>query len=240
MRKIDELIWHCTATPEGREVTLAEVDSWHKARGWSGVGYHKLVHLDGSISQGRPESQVGSHVANRNARTIGYCYVGGIDADNKGRGEDTRTAAQKITMERLTREAIKRYGLKMVSGHRDYAPKACPCFDARAEYAHLLHLPVSGMPDRDPWTDMREISESRTVKGATMAGGGGAGLSIDNGMQLAYQLTEADAHISAGTVIGLIVGLIILSGALWALYARWDDAGRPLPAFLRSTRKVSA
>ncbi|RUU80251.1 peptidoglycan-binding domain-containing protein, partial [Mesorhizobium sp. M7A.F.Ca.MR.362.00.0.0] len=49
MRPIKELIWHCTATPEGREVSVKEIDAWHRARGWSGIGYHKVVYLDGSV-----------------------------------------------------------------------------------------------------------------------------------------------------------------------------------------------
>jgi N-acetylmuramoyl-L-alanine amidase len=137
MRAIRELIWHCTATPEGREVLVGEIDRWHKDRGWSGIGYHKVVHLDGSVSEGRPESQVGAHVAGRNTGTLGYCYVGGITKD--GKSKDTRTAAQKATMLRLTKEAIAKYRLKLVSGHRNYAAKDCPCFDARAEYAHLVN-----------------------------------------------------------------------------------------------------
>lgn len=136
MRAISELIWHCTATPEGREVTRGEIDRWHKDRGWSGIGYHKVVHLDGSVSNGRPESEVGAHVAGHNTGTIGYVYVGGIT--KHGKSKDTRTPEQKATMLRLTKEAIAKYGLKLVSGHRDYAAKDCPCFDARKEYAPLL------------------------------------------------------------------------------------------------------
>lgn len=144
MRAINELIWHCTATPAGREVTRAEIDSWHKARGWKGIGYHKVVHLDGSVSEGRPESEVGAHVEGHNTGTIGYTYVGGVDGQMNPL--DTRTLAQRATMERLTREAIQRYGLKKVSGHHDYAAKACPCFPARAEYAPLLGGSVRPTP----------------------------------------------------------------------------------------------
>lgn len=136
MRTINELIWHCTATPEGREHTAADIDRWHRANGWAGIGYHKVVHLDGSVSEGRREAQAGAHVAGRNAATLGYVYVGGVTAAMQPK--DTRTAAQKATMLRLTKEAAARYALKMVSGHHDYAAKACPCFPARQEYAHLL------------------------------------------------------------------------------------------------------
>ena len=38
MRKIDRIIVHCTATPEGRDVTVGEVRTWHLARNFSDVG----------------------------------------------------------------------------------------------------------------------------------------------------------------------------------------------------------
>src|SRR5690606_12712416 len=106
-----------TATPAGREVSVAEITAWHKARGFKTIGYHKVVHLDGSVSLGRPESQIGAHVAGRNTGTLGYVYVGGVT--DKNHPKDTRTDAQKETMLRLTREAIAKYGLTKVSGHRD-------------------------------------------------------------------------------------------------------------------------
>jgi N-acetyl-anhydromuramyl-L-alanine amidase AmpD len=152
-RLIHTLVWHCTATPEGKEFSRADIDKMHRARGFSGgIGYHKLVHLDGSVSEGRPESQVGAHVSGHNTGTIGYSYVGGLDA--KGKPKDTRTPEQMQTMIRLTREAAARYGLRAVVGHRDLSPdldhdgivephewvKVCPCFSAAVEYGALLQL----------------------------------------------------------------------------------------------------
>lgn len=150
LRAVHTLVFHCTATPEGREFTRAAIEAMHRARGFSSIGYHKLIHLDGSVSEGRPESQIGAHVAGHNTGTLGYSYVGGVDAS--GAAKDTRTDAQKQTMKRLTREAIERYGLKKVVGHRDLSPdkdhdgvvepnewvKMCPCFSAIPEYAELL------------------------------------------------------------------------------------------------------
>lgn len=132
MRKISELIWHCTATPEGREVSVDTIRQWHvRDNGWADIGYHQIVHLDGSVSPGRPESQVGAHVAGHNTGTLGYVYVGGCDKAMKPK--DTRTPAQKATMIRLTKEAIAKYGITKVSGHNQYAAKACPSFDVRKD-----------------------------------------------------------------------------------------------------------
>lgn len=136
MRSINELIWHCTATPEGREVSVKEIDAWHRARGWSGIGYHKVVHLNGNVENGRPISAIGAHVEGHNTGTIGFVYVGGTTKD--GTAKDTRTADQKASMLSLTKDAISQFKLRKVTGHREYATKACPCFDAYAEYNHLI------------------------------------------------------------------------------------------------------
>ncbi|BBF92376.1 M15 family metallopeptidase [Blastochloris tepida] len=74
-----------------------------------------------------------------------------------------------------------------------------------------------------------ELKRSRTVQGSVVSAGGGLGLLADQGSELASQMQQADGHISSGTVLGAIIGAAILAGALYALYARWDDAGRPLP-----------
>jgi peptidoglycan hydrolase-like protein with peptidoglycan-binding domain len=70
-RPITEIIVHCTATPEGKHFTVDDVRAWHKARGWSDIGYHYLVYPDGRVMLGRPVGQVGSHVAGHNTGTIG-------------------------------------------------------------------------------------------------------------------------------------------------------------------------
>lgn len=229
MRKIHTLVWHYTATPAGREVSIDEVRQWHRKRGFVDVGYHKLVHLDGSVSEGRPERQVGAHVAGHNTGTLGYCYVGGTAPGAPTKGLDTRTPAQKATMHRLTREAIARYGLTDVCGHRDLAATDCPGFDVRAEYGHMLRDAPPGPPGEDPAADSGALWRSRTVRGSAAAAGGGIGMTVDSGLELAHAAQEAEASISAGTWIGLAVGLLILAGALAALYAKWDDEGRPLP-----------
>jgi len=99
MREIDKIIVHCSATPEGREVTVAQITEWHRARGFRTIGYHYLVGLDGSVSRGRPEAEVGAHCTGQNARSIGVCYVGGLDRDTL-RPKDTRTPAQRESLRR--------------------------------------------------------------------------------------------------------------------------------------------
>lgn len=128
MRKIDKIIVHCTATPAGREVTVADVRAWHKARGFRTIGYHYLVYLDGTVHAGRRESEVGAHCLGQNARSIGVCYVGGLDAAT-GEPRDTRTPAQRRALRELVGSLRRRYPSATVHGHREFAAKACPCFD---------------------------------------------------------------------------------------------------------------
>jgi N-acetylmuramoyl-L-alanine amidase len=131
-RPIDEIINHCTATPAGKDYTVEDVRSWHKARGFSDVGYHYLIHPDGRISLGRPIGQVGAHVQDHNTGTIGVSYFGGISADGK-RAEDTRTEAQRSSMLWLNRFLAKKFKVKKITGHNQYANKACPSFDVRKD-----------------------------------------------------------------------------------------------------------
>jgi hypothetical protein len=137
MRPISEIIVHCTATPDGRPVTVAEIDAWHRARGWSGIGYHRVIGLNGEHWDGRPLSAVGAHCANHNTGTIGVVYVGGLAADGRA-PKDTRTAAQKAALLAELKDLRDRFSIRKISGHNEYAAKACPCFDASAEYDHLF------------------------------------------------------------------------------------------------------
>jgi N-acetylmuramoyl-L-alanine amidase len=131
-RSIRELIWHCAATSEGKDFTVADIRAWHKQRGWSDIGYHFIVYRDGRIMLGRPIGQVGSHVSGHNTGTIGACYIGGVSKDGKT-AKDTRTPAQRASMLWLTQQLAGKFQLQKVGGHNQYAAKACPSFDVRAD-----------------------------------------------------------------------------------------------------------
>lgn len=132
-RPISEIIIHCTATAEGKDFTVDDIRAWHKARGWSDVGYHYIVYRDGTVHEGRPIGQVGSHVAGHNTGTIGISYVGGVTADGKA-PKDTRTASQRASLLWLVAELRRKHkDIRAVTGHNQYAAKACPSFDVRRD-----------------------------------------------------------------------------------------------------------
>ena len=134
MRKIKEIIVHCSATPEGRDYTVADIDRWHKQRGWKGIGYHYVVYRDGSVHKGRDVSEIGAHCEGHNANSIGVCYIGGCAADGKT-PKDTRTPAQRAALRDLVELLRTEYPNATIHGHREFAAKACPCYDVRKEFA---------------------------------------------------------------------------------------------------------
>lgn len=137
MRKIDEIIIHCSATEAGRDFRAADIRRWHvNGNGWKDIGYHYVIDLDGKIELGRPIDQTGAHTSGHNQTTIGICYVGGLKG---GKASDTRTPQQCEALSVLISALHVVFPtIKKISGHRDYANKACPCFDAGATYGGLV------------------------------------------------------------------------------------------------------
>lgn len=143
-KNIKRIAIHCTATREGSDFDAATIKRWHLDRGWSDIGYHFVIRLDGTVERGRPEHIPGSHVRGFNTGSIAIVYVGGLDP--QGKGKDTRTPAQSAAMAGLVRELLTKYPGADVLGHRDHSPdkdgdgviephewlKECPCFDVRA------------------------------------------------------------------------------------------------------------
>lgn len=131
-RNIDEIIMHCSATREGRDFSASDIRRWHLQRGFSDIGYHFVVRLNGSVEPGRPIDRIGAHCLNHNRLSVGVCYIGGLD--EKQRPKDTRTPAQRVALGEIVRRIRRHHPRSTVHGHREFAPKACPCFNAHAEY----------------------------------------------------------------------------------------------------------
>ncbi len=137
---------HCSATREGQSFDATDIDGWHRKQGWAGIGYHYVIHLDGTVEAGRPEAFIGSGIAGHNSDTLHIVYIGGLDAN--GKAKDTRTSEQKVSMAQLVRSLAAKYRktLTKIAGHRDWSPdrngngtiernewlKECPSFDVAA------------------------------------------------------------------------------------------------------------
>ena len=118
IRKIDTIIVHCSATKAGQDFTAVDIDRWHRERGFDGIGYHYVIRLDGQIEKGRDVALPGAHCRGWNVRSIGVCYIGGLDAE--GHPADTMTKAQRRVLYQLIIELQKDYpSIDLVVGHRD-------------------------------------------------------------------------------------------------------------------------
>jgi len=136
VRDINRIILHCSATPEGAKFTAADIRSWHLARGWSDIGYHYVIGLDGTVESGRCISKQGAHTKGHNKDSIGICYIGGVDADR--RPCNTLTAHQHLAIRRLCRSLCRVLNKPLqLHGHNEYSSKACPSFAIADEFEQL-------------------------------------------------------------------------------------------------------
>lgn len=139
VRRVNRVIIHCTATPEGRDVSPQEIKDWHvKGNGWSDIGYHYVITLDGEVHEGRNIDRTGAHTRGANKNSIGVVYVGGVDQDMNAL--DTRTDAQDTALANLIQALLEMYPGATVHGHNEFASKACPSFDVQEEYGFLNNL----------------------------------------------------------------------------------------------------
>ncbi|WP_129616518.1 N-acetylmuramoyl-L-alanine amidase [Bacteroides cellulosilyticus] len=144
MAKLERLVLHCTATPEGRAVTSNDIRAWHTnpvskgGRGWKQVGYTDMIHLDGRVErlvQNNEDANVdpweitnGAQGYNSTSRHV--VYVGGVAKDGKT-PRDTRTSAQLASMETYVKDFHRRFPSVRIVGHNELAAKACPSFDVQ-------------------------------------------------------------------------------------------------------------
>ena len=146
MAKMKYLVIHCTATPEGREVSQDDIRHWHTdpvskgGRGWKQVGYTDLIHLDGTVErmvQNNEDAEVDpwevtNGAAGYNSVSRHIVYVGGVAKDGKT-AKDTRTLEQKRALVHYVRDFHARFPQIRIVGHRELpgVKKACPSFDVQ-------------------------------------------------------------------------------------------------------------
>lgn len=140
MRKINKIIVHCSAGSINNSAD--DIVRFHTSpvskggRGWKVPGYHFFVEKDGKVVPLVPVEMVSNGVAGHNHDSINVCYAGGVDQRDFKTPKDTRTPEQKAALRSLLRNLKARFHCP-IYGHRDFAAKACPSFDAKSEYKDL-------------------------------------------------------------------------------------------------------
>ena len=167
MRKIDELIIHCTATraewmsDNSTEAKVKEVTKWHLERKFSAVGYHYLIDRDGTVAEGRPVEKAGAHAKGHNAHSIGISLFGGHGGDQDDKFEENFTPEQDRALRRLIAQLRMEYpAIKTVRGHNEVSPKMCPCFQVSK---WLNGAEAEKRPER------KRIAQSKTIQASSVA-----------------------------------------------------------------------
>ena len=137
MRDLNRIILHCSATKEGQDFSAATIRGWHvNGRGWSDIGYHWVIRLDGTIEVGRPLEKSGAHTKGHNKDSVGVCYIGGLDED--GKAKDTMNPEQEKAWRMIVLSLRTLYGNHMtIHGHNEFANKACPSFTVKEKFADM-------------------------------------------------------------------------------------------------------
>ena len=205
MRPINEIIIHCADTPASwggnmtPEQQRDEIRRWHvEERGWSDIGYHYVITRNGVVVQGRNLDKIGAHVKGHNKGTIGICLVGGKGGTAHDKFRENFTKEQDFALRKLIDELKDRFvSINKVSGHNEYAAKACPCFNV-SEWL------TGGM------SSQKSITQSTTMKASAaqvVAGVGTAGTAIG--------ALDGDAQ----KIVLMFAGIVII-GALWIMRER--------------------
>lgn len=136
---VNSIVIHCAASENGRDIGIAEIDDWHRARGFARdawhrkaqrphlghVGYHAVILVDGTVELGRGLGEKGAQVQGHNWHTWGVCLI----------GADRFSFPQWYALGDL----VERWALLLgdhldddgVMGHREFpgVRKSCPGFD---------------------------------------------------------------------------------------------------------------
>lgn len=208
MRSIDEIIVHCTATrPDWWETRttsqkVAEVKKWHTSapNNWDDIGYHYLIDRNGTVVQGRPLEKAGAHTQGHNAKSIGISLFGGHGSNATDSFDQHFTTEQDLALRNLISELEVRFPtIKKVSGHNEYANKACPGFNVTNW--------LNGKPERT------SPMQSTTVQAA-------AGIALGGGAVVADNIKVIASLNDTSQIILTVVGVLIIVGAIWIMRER--------------------
>jgi N-acetylmuramoyl-L-alanine amidase len=109
--KVEWLVVHHSASDRAT-TTKEDIEKWHRDRGFSQIGYHKVIEGDGAIKDGRPESIAGAHAKGANNESLGVCVCGNFE-------EETPMAAQVDALKQVLTQWCKDHSLdeSSIYGH---------------------------------------------------------------------------------------------------------------------------
>lgn len=211
MRKINEIVVHCSATrPDwfaGKTLAakVKEIKRWHvDDNNWNDIGYHFIIDRDGKVAKGRDVSVAGAHVPKRNANSIGVCLIGGHGSSPTDKFDKNFTPEQNLALRELLQDLQALHvDIEKVSGHNDYANRACPGFKVSEWFTGK----------------QKSAAQSTTVQASAVqiVSGAGAGVAAIGSLDGTAQIV----------VVGFVCVMVL--AALWIWKERlkkWADGDR--------------
>jgi hypothetical protein len=107
---------------EASKCTVEDINSWHKANGWAGIGYHYFIRKDGSVYRGRADNAIGSHCKGSNTGSLGICFEGDYT-------KETMPKVQYNAGVELIKYLFNKYGTMKIYGHRELFSTECPGYN---------------------------------------------------------------------------------------------------------------
>jgi len=133
-RKVtDYVVIHCAATKPSMDTSAADIDRWHRERGWLKIGYHYVIRRDGSIETGRELNEIGAHAKGYNHNSVSVCMVGGLSEDGTV-SETNFTDEQWESLGSTVDTLLEKYPSAKLIGHNEISEKACPTFNVGEWY----------------------------------------------------------------------------------------------------------
>ncbi|MCK5229179.1 MAG: N-acetylmuramoyl-L-alanine amidase [Desulfobulbaceae bacterium] len=79
--KVTKIVVHHSAS-DRKTTTKNDIEKWHKDRGFSQIGYHKIIEGTGMIKEGRSELIQSAHAKGANLGSFGVCVVGNFEKES--------------------------------------------------------------------------------------------------------------------------------------------------------------
>ena len=128
-KETNYIVIHSTQTKPNADISIRNVDEWHRKRGLLKVGYHFFIKRDGIIEVGRNPNEIGAHIKEQDSTSISVCIAGGLNTRGVVAPDYVKEQIESLFV--LIRTLKYMYSNAKVVGHRDLCETECPSFDVK-------------------------------------------------------------------------------------------------------------
>lgn len=119
MQELDQVDYLVVHHSDSGDVSAITIDGWHRAKGYTGIGYHYVIRADGSVEKGRPDNKRGAHALNHNYHSLGIVLAG--DFTNKAPETEQMDALVDLLI-----DLRGKFPAARVVRHKDLSSTSCP------------------------------------------------------------------------------------------------------------------